>query len=349
MNKSELLNKRIENYYLVEKEKKERRVELHGYPYWLTIDPTNFCNLRCLFCPTGQRRMSRPQCKMTFEQFKIIIDKLGMYLIHIDLCNWGEPFLNEEIFDMVLYAKRFLIHIKIDTNFTIFDEEKAEKLLNSGLDKIILSIDGASRETYPVYRVGGDFDKVIKNIKILVKKREEMKKNKPFIEWQFLVFRHNEHEIEKARKLAEELGVDTIGFTAPYVRRLNWLSTLEPFRSKHYEIKDGRIEFKKNKREIICNWLWDGITINSDTSISPCCSVEDAKDDFFSKFPENESIFSIWNSKKYIEARKHVLEERDILHPDSKNICLRCDHIGWSNHMDVGFLVEKMKGEVDNE
>jgi len=339
--KVELLKLKLENYKLIERQKKKGEIVLKGYPFWLTIDPSNICNLKCPFCPTGQRRGTRKPRLLKFEEFKKIIDILGKYLIHIDLCNWGEPLMNNEIYDMILYAKKFFIDIKLDTNVTLIDEDKAIKLVNSGIDKVILSIDGASKETYPVYRVGGDFKKVIKNVKILVEAKKQLKKDKPFLEWQFLVFKHNEDEIEKAKKLAFVLGVDMISFGTPYCQDIDWVSTKKEFSGKYYEIDNKEVKFKKTNN--LCNWLWDAITINSDTSISPCCSVEDSKDDFFLKFPESNFLEKVWNSEKYIEARKHILKENRNVIKNSSNVCLRCDHIGLSNHMDVEFLVKRIE------
>lgn len=344
----ELIRKKIGNYNLIEEQKQRRAIVLEGYPYWMTIDPANSCNLECPLCPTGQRRGSRAVSSIKMDLADRIIDELGEYLIHIDFCNWGEPLLNENIYRMIAKAKKYEIHTKLDTNFNIFDEEKAEALVNSGLDKIILSIDGASQETYSIYRKNGDFNRVIRNVKILVEKRKDLKKTCPRIEWQFLVFKHNEHEIDKAKKIARELCVDEINFTPPYAGSLDWLTTLEPFRSKYYKVEDGRVEFKESARHTLCNWLWDAVTINSDGSLSPCCSVEDSEDDFFKSYPAGASFKTIWNSEKYREARKYVLS--DAIPPEKAgNICLRCDHAGLSNHMDIEFMVMEMEEMVEKK
>jgi MoaA/NifB/PqqE/SkfB family radical SAM enzyme len=246
---------------------------------------------------------------------------------------------------MIAYAKKFNIHTKLDTNFNVFDGKKAEELINSGLDKIILSIDGAKQDSYQKYRKGGNFNKVLENVKTLVNTRKTLRKNNPVIEWQFLVFKHNEHEMEEAKKIAAELGVDEINFTPPYAGSLEWLTTLESFRSKYYEVTDNKVEFKKAKTDKLCNWLWDGLAVNSDGSVSPCCSVEDAKDDFFTEFSA-EDFSSLWTSDKFVEARKHALNSKENPVKDSPNICLRCDHAGLSNHVDIEYLVRKLESQV---
>lgn len=318
--------KKILNYRLIEFQKKRKSTIVFGYPYWLTIDPTNICNLECRFCPTGQRRGVRPNSMLSFRNFKKIIDKLGPYLLHIDFCNWGEPFLNKEIFNMITYAKKFGPSIKVDTNFNIdLTNQNARDLINSGIDKIIVSLDGASQETYEIYRKNGNLKKVIDNVNIIAQEKKKLNKQNPHMHWQFLVFKHNDHEMETANKMWKEYGFDSIGFTAPFCSE-DWVSSKEEF--NRYIVKDGNVEFKPV--ENVCNWLWDGITINADGSVSPCCSVEEKKDDFDNFF--SKPFFFLWNNKNYRIARKYV---KDRLKPKKDNICTICDHIGASNHAEV--------------
>lgn len=138
------------------------------------------------------------------------------YLISIDLFNWGEPLFNKQVYDMIRHAYKHHIITSVSTNFNYFSEKSAEALISSGLDFLILSIDGASQETYEQYRVGGDFQKVIQNIKILVDRKRKLGKKTPFICWQFLVMRHNEHEVEIAKKLSQDLRVDSITIDHAY-------------------------------------------------------------------------------------------------------------------------------------
>jgi MoaA/NifB/PqqE/SkfB family radical SAM enzyme len=319
--------KKLLNYKLINFYKKHKTSFVLGYPYWLTIDPCSICNLRCVFCPTGQHRGSRTQTKMSFKQFKKIIDKLGPYLIFIEFCNWGEPLLNPELANMILYTKKYSIKNRISTNLHLnLNYEEIENILTSGIDWMTVSIDGASQETYEIYRRGGNFGVVIENLKSVVKIKKELGLKLPHIHWQFLVFKHNEHEIEKAKILAKEIGVDSIGFTAPYCS-IEWASTIEEY--NRYKKIDEKIDYKT--REETCNWLWDGITINSNGSISPCCSVEDEKDDFDNFF--EKPFWKIWNGKKYRIARKFVRDRK--LTKENNIICLKCDHIGASNHSEI--------------
>jgi hypothetical protein len=95
-----------------------------------------------------------------------------------------------------------------------------------------------------------------------------------------------------------------------------------------------------------CNWLWDAVTINSNGSVSPCCGVEDAEDDFAPAI-DGADFHDIWNSRKFVEAREHILGAGDRICAESDNVCLRCDHAGLSNHMDVEHYIGKLKEEIN--
>jgi MoaA/NifB/PqqE/SkfB family radical SAM enzyme len=314
------------NYKLIEWQKKKMLPVVIGYPYWMTVDASSMCNLRCVFCPIGQRRNTRPNTVLSYGKFKKIIDKLGQYLLHIDFSNWGEPLLNKDIYRMISYAKKYDLTTKIDTSFNVdFSESDADNMIASGLDSIIISADGASQDAYEIYRRGGNFEKVVENMKLLVTLKRRLRTENPFIHWQFLVFKHNEHEIEKAKTMAKDIGVDSIGFTAPFCST-DWASTKDEF--NRYLVKDDKVVFKQATP--VCNWLWDGITINADGSVSPCCSVEDKKDDFDDFFAK--PFWRLWNSIKYRTARKYI---KSRLKPKENNVCTTCNHIGVSNHVEV--------------
>lgn len=323
------LKKKLENFVLVEEEKARREEIVSGYPYWLIIDPVNFCNLKCPFCPTGQERGSRKRAILSFDNFRKIIDEIGPYLIHIDFCNWGEPFLNRQLPEMIKYAERHYVDTKVDTNLNLLTEEDAEKIVLSGLDKIIVSIDGITPETYSRYRVGGDFDKVMENLGILVKKKKELKKATPYITWQFLVFRHNEHEVEEAKKIGCDLGVDHVGITKAFIGEKDWIPLNEELSNYRQEglgsgyTSDGL----KKPQGTMCNWPWEAITMNPNGSVSPCCSVEDEKDDFGNIF--QQPFREVWNNEKYRMARRYIKDNATQV--TGENICVNCGHSGMIN------------------
>ena len=225
---------------------------------------------------------------------------------------------------MIAYAHKHHIVTSISTNFNYFSEESAENLISPGLDILILSIDGASQESYEKYRVGGNFSKVIDNISAIVKKRQKIGVNYPYICWQFLVMKHNEHEIETAREMAAELGVDKIAFDHAYLpvatreEAMQWLPmdsryhryNLEEL-EKVWDAQEDQKEPLKStndpvirqdfKRRINCSWLWTQATINCDGSVSPCCAIFDPSEDFGNL--SRESFKNVWNNEKYRASR----------------------------------------------
>ena len=336
------LKQKIDNFVLVEKQKLNREEYIQGYPYWLTIDPVNYCNLKCPFCPTGQGRNSRTKAMLSLDNFKKIIDELGPYLIHIDFCNWGEPFLNKQIYEMIKLAKQYDIDTKIDSNFNLLSEKDAKEIVLSGLDKIIVSIDGATPEIYSKYRVGGDFNRVICNLELLLKAKKELKRSNPYIVWQFLVFRHNEHEIEKVKRMGECLGVDAVGITKAFIGDKNWIPQnreysnydIEKIKRHEHQIDKISMYFKSSQGDM-CNWPWEAIVINPNGSVSPCCSVEDEKDDFGNIFDQPFKEF--WNSEKYRVARNYIRDKKQPSAGNS-NICVGCRHLGLINVDMLGLI-----------
>lgn len=299
-----------------------------GYPTRLVIDPVNICNLKCPLCPTGQNKKTQPKGKMKLEDFKKIIDELGDYLYEIDLFNWGEPFLNKEIYRMIKYAKEKNIKIKISSNLTCIEKSEIKKIVESGLDELIVSLDGASQESLEKYRCGSNFDKVISNIIEIRKEKKKLNKKYPIITWQFLIMRHNEHEIEKAKKIAKKLGV-RIDFRAMRTdmgqeifendktkieKYSKWLPSQEIY---------SRFDYKKHKKKAnmkTCMFLWTQSTISWDGTIYPCCAVYDYKYNFGNMFKDG-SFQKVWNNEKYQQARQ-TIKEKKVINPSL--VCSPC-------------------------
>lgn len=311
------------NYKLVNWQMSKKHTVVFGKPYMLVLDTTNLCNLECVWCPTGQNRKTRTLATMPKEKVFKIFDKFGPYLKEILLFNWGEPFLNKDIIEIMSYAKQYSSYLVVSSNMNIkLSYEDASKIVDSGLDKFIASIDGVSQKSYEIYRKKGDVSLAFDNLKILIKAKRDKKSITPEIVWQYLVFRHNEHEIEDAKKLALEIGVDRLEFSKPWCPT-EWVSTIEQY--SNYVANRADKEYKH--KEDYCNWLWNSVVINSNGSVSPCCSVEDEKEDFGNIF--GQSFFKLYNNKEFRVARQYNKNEKGGGH---KNRCTVCEHIGTCNH-----------------
>ena len=206
--------KRIINYSLLRLEYVlsfiAKKPYLHTKPFAASIEPANYCNLRCPECPTGRLEIDKKGLNLSFAAFQKMINPLLPELFYLNLYFQGEPFLNKELTEMIAYAHKKNIITNISTNGHFLSEEIIDKIISSHLDRIIISVDGATAETYEQYRVGGKFDTVIEGIERLVQRKKERKSSTPFIELQFIVFSTNEHEISSIKRIAKETGVDAI-------------------------------------------------------------------------------------------------------------------------------------------
>lgn len=202
--------KKLLNWIIVETSIYFKPEHPWGWPTHLQIEPTNRCNLRCALCPVTMG-MGRLSGDMEFNLFKKAIDEMGDYVFLILLWDWGEPFLNPSIYEMISYAKQKGIKLVSSTNGHLFKKrEEAEKLISSGLDSIIFAVDGISQETYEPYRQGGSLESVLQGIRTVVARKRDLKSKTPLINLRFIVMKHNEHEIPKLKELARSLQVDAL-------------------------------------------------------------------------------------------------------------------------------------------
>lgn len=300
-----------------------------GYPYYLTIEPGNACPLKCVLCPTGQREKGLPKGFLSFTNFKKIIDELGEYLYGIELYNWGEPFLNTEIFKMVKYARDKNIFVIISSSLNHFDKTICKKLIRCNLNLLMISLYGASQETVERYQRGNNFENVIKNIRLIVEERKKMKRRKPFLQWRFMVTKYNEHEIAKAREIAKEIGIDFLELGCfrcdmakePFLGNRSQFENVKKWLPKNeaYSYYDYAHKRKKIILENDCSFLWTRSVVNWDGSVFPCCAVFDKKWNFGNMFRSN--FGEIWNNIRYRASREKVARDKEI---GPKTICHIC-------------------------
>src|SRR6187551_1826381 len=181
-----------------------------GLPISISFEPTTSCNLRCPECPSGLRAFSRPTGMLKKDFFRDTIDQLSKELTYLVFYFQGEPYLNPDFLTMVKYASSKKIYTATSTNAHYLTDENAKKTVESGLDRLIISIDGTTQDVYQQYRVGGKLSKVLEGAANIVKWKKELKSKTPFIIFQFLVVRHNEHQIEDVKRIAREIGVDDV-------------------------------------------------------------------------------------------------------------------------------------------
>jgi radical SAM protein with 4Fe4S-binding SPASM domain len=305
-------------------------VRLPYGPTKITVESGNVCNLRCPLCPTGQLDRSATKGMLPFETFEKILDQLGRDLITIRLYNWGEPLLNKDLIRMCELAYQRRVSVKISSHLNDLTPELAEGLLRAKVKKIYISADGATPESYAIYRRGGNFERVMGNIRMLVAKRAELGAHFTRVIWLFHVFRHNEHEVEIARKLAHELGIKLqlnvartdmgkeIFETADVAlaRDGHWLPEGDEYCAYDREEKTAQ-------REAMCTLPWKDTAINWDGKVLACCSIYSEKHAYGSI--HEQPFHQIWNGEAYTEARREILGQ-----PDTRDtICKTCKRNGY--------------------
>jgi len=318
--------RRLTNLIRVEMEFRMRRVRVRGKPYILVIDPTNVCNLRCPLCPTGRLEAGRRGELMSLDLFKTAVDELAPWAYKVNLFNWGESLLNPEVYDMIAHARAQGLSTHLSSNLSLpISDDQIDQLLDSKLHFLCLSIDGATQEIYEHYRRRGKLDLVLENARRLVKRRNARGLKYPLIEWQFIPMRHNEHEIEDARALAAEMGIDRfrcipvgLPFGAPNLDELREEWFPRGVNDGHTE---GGVEISSNEQSrSSCSFLYRYWMVNPDAKVSPCCVVSGAKYDFGDL--GSGSFNDIWNNAKYRSARSQYIHNGNIEVP---TVCDGCD------------------------
>jgi radical SAM protein with 4Fe4S-binding SPASM domain len=291
-----------------------------GMPISISFEPTTSCNLRCPECPSGLRAFSRPTGMLRKDFFRETIDQLEKDLAYLVFYFQGEPYLNPEFVNMVQYASSKKIYTATSTNAHYLTDANAKKTVESGLDRLIISIDGTTQETYQQYRVGGKLEKVLEGARNIVKWKKELKSKTPFIIFQFLVVRHNEHQIDDVKQLAKETGVDDVWLKTAqvydYENDPNGLIPVNNKYSRYKKGKDGKMQFKGNNQNH-CWRLWHDPVITWDGAVVPCCFDKDAQHKLGSL--QQQSFKEVWRSGVYNRFRHQVLESRQNI-----DICANC-------------------------
>ncbi len=285
-----------------------------GSPVIAHIEPTSLCNLKCPLCPSGNGSLTRVRERMDYENFKTIIDKLPPTVKMVLLWNQGEPFIVKDLPKMIRYAKRRDIYLVTSTNGHYFRKEKmVHSIVKSGIDEVIVSLDGADQEVYEKYRVGGRLDWVFEGIERLARTKNLYRSKTPMIHLQFILMRQNIHQKDDMIRIGQKLGADRISFKTVQVTGFeggeSYLPDDPEFTRYQQKTSDGR--YITRKRRFFpddCLRLWYSTVINCDGRISPCCFDKDGDYELGNLI--SESFSEIWKGEKYQGFRQHLLKDR---------------------------------------
>ncbi|MFT2009716.1 SPASM domain-containing protein [Pontibacter sp. 13R65] len=281
-----------------------------GQPLSISFEPTTSCNLRCPECPSGLRSFTRPTGMLDDALFKHTIDQLHKRLLYLIFYFQGEPYLHKNFLNLVKYAADKGIYTATSTNAHYLSDENARQTVESGLDRLIISIDGTTQETYAAYRVGGKLDKVLEGTRNVVKWKKQLKTKTPHIMFQFLVVQPNEHQIEEVKELAKDLGVDEVVFKTAQIYDYKNGSPLIPtidYYSRYKNNGNGTYSVK-NKLLNHCWKMWHSCVITWDGLVVPCCFDKDAE--YRMGDLKEEPFNSVWRGKGYRQFRQSLLRSR---------------------------------------
>ncbi len=290
-----------------------------GLPFSIAIEPTTACNLRCPECPSGLRNFTRPMGNLKADFFRQVIDELHRDIFYLTFYFQGEPYINPQFLEMVSYAKSKGIYTATSTNAHFLNNENARLTIESGLDRLIISIDGSTQETYEAYRKQGKLANVIQGAKNVVKWKKQLKSKTPHIIFQFLVVAPNEQQIPDIYRLAKEIGVDEVKLKTAqiydYEQGNPLIPTIDKY-SRYARLPDGSYRIK-NQLLNHCWKLWHSCVITWDGIIVPCCFDKDALHRLGDI--KQQPFRELWFGEAYRQFRRQLLQGRDKI-----DICTNC-------------------------
>lgn len=288
-------------------------------PTFLSVEPANYCNLKCPECPVGNRNINKKAAQLNLDIYQKIMDEIASNLHVINLYFQGEPLFAQHFCEMVNYAKQHNLYTITSTNAQLLTNQLAKDIVESGLDKIIVSIDGITQASYEKYRQNGNLQKAIDGIRFLDFWKKQLHRNTPIIEIQCLRLKSNEQDWRALKKTYRTWGGNMLRFkTAQFYNYENGNILMpEEKYSRYARQKDGkyRIKYKLYNH---CLRLWNGAVIDANANVLPCCFDKYAEYKFGNA--AHTHFITCWHSKEATAFRNKVLTQRSGI-----NICTNCN------------------------
>ena len=337
-------------------------VDVSTLPFYICLDPSDRCQLRCPTCPTGIENESRRQKDggttvyraerkiLSTDLCRSLLDELGDTLFLVNFYNFGEPFLNSRLHEMIQLTTEKEIASEVHSNLSLkLSDQRIDEVLDAGIDRLSASVDGFSQEAYERHRVGGNVKLVRENLERLAKSRDRLGLDTQII-YKFLVFKHNEHEIDDARRFAQDIGIEFAVGDA-FIHDSSWLPSHREHESPYYseehvagmfkrweEAGRGDYFFEHERhpfwnllpREFesilpkACGWHYGISVVTAGGPVSPCCSVSKDKDDFETVVPGVVTFNDIWKGDHYRKSRMALAGQSTDSLDHIDPVCTRC-------------------------
>jgi MoaA/NifB/PqqE/SkfB family radical SAM enzyme len=353
---AQALTVKILNIFLARHHFQRRNASVLSRPFGLVIDPSNMCQLACPGCVHSARNeelnvFDWPKGTLSEDRLSALLNIYGPYAIEVYFCNYGEPLLNLKTPALIRLAKTYLMRTALSTSLSVrkFD---ADAYVKSGLDFMVLSIDGATQPVYEKFRRNGDLELVFNNIRELVNAKRRLRRRTPVLSWNFLAFEHNAHEIPLAARVARSLGVNQFRIVNPFevgwddpkirpasikggVQRLDWWSIASeadnwnPFpKSLASDAITGAFDStwkacndSPPTSGHTCHWLYKNMVMDGTGRILPCCGGPRQEANLvFDKFNGGD----VFNSEKYRQARAWFSDHK-VGSTDDAPHCTNCE------------------------
>jgi radical SAM protein with 4Fe4S-binding SPASM domain len=278
------------------------------------------CQLACPGCPQSNplfKIQTRGQL-MSMRVFEQILSDLGNYLYRIQFYDYGEPFLNKQLLKMISLATEYNIGSQVSTNFSFpFRDDFYREIVESGLEHLIIALDGMTSDSYSRFRVNGKYELVQRGLRQIVDWKRRLRSRFPLVEWQFIIFDHNRHEIDSVRAMAREIGVDRLCLKYDAgASSLKW--------TRRDQLKAKALNrFRLHS----CLWLWGALLIDYDGTVHPCCNS--ARRETIGNLNVTP-VRELWNSNSMKELRYYVRQQHHAsasLAIGSPPLCRGCPHI----------------------
>jgi radical SAM protein with 4Fe4S-binding SPASM domain len=247
------------------------------------------------------------------------LKELSKTVFYVTYYFQGEPFLNPQLLEMIKAAKRYRVYTATSTNAHFITQDNAEDVVKSGLDQLIISVDGVSQDVYEQYRVHGDVDKVWRATEALVKAKQTLNSSTPKLIFQCLAVKPNEHEIPLVFEKAKTLGVDEVRIKSAQLYDYKHGNRLMPEKedySRYKKNRKGTYELKSPGGNH-CWRMWTGSVVTWDGKVVPCCFDKDAAHAMGEL--SKDSFTKIWMNPSYQAFRTGILKNRQGI-----DICQNC-------------------------
>lgn len=299
------------------------------YPTFLHVETSAVCTLRCPLCPVGIEAVKRKEKFMPFDMLKALIDETADRAVLAMLWGWGEPLLNTGISDMIAYThSRNMVTVLSTNGQHLHTPEEAEKIVAAGLDILIVDLDGATQETYGKYRKNGQLQNVLTTMALINRAKTNLGVQKPRVNAQIVVTKHNEGEFPQIRELAQKHGADWVSMMTAHMADYfgddadERFAPSDPFYQR-FEY-DGQKRVRRSANQYRCRRPWSRLNVTSEGVVVPC--EYDLNGDFaFGTWGNGRSFMQAWLSKEASVFREQMIVDKtaypfcvDCLHRDRK-------------------------------